>query len=100
VSVFATERLPQPMAVSAAVSNDILSRTLVVRLPEKAGGYEKLLWREAFQAFKAAEENGWQGGTGPCGRLPWAVIGLLTLRLVIFKHSNSILSPARLFMRS
>jgi hypothetical protein len=65
VSLYATERLPQPYAVSAAVSNDVLSRTLVVRLPEKAGGYEKLLWRQAYQAYRAAEENGWSGGTSP-----------------------------------
>jgi hypothetical protein len=65
MSLYVTTPVPSPLAVSAAVSNDILSRTLVVRLPEKAGGYEKLLWREAFQAYRAAEENGWTGDTGP-----------------------------------
>ena len=36
MSVQARERVPQPYAVECAVSNDILSRTLVVRLPENA----------------------------------------------------------------
>jgi hypothetical protein len=61
----ATTPVPQPMAVDAAVSNDVLSRTLVVRLPETEKGYARLLWREAFRAYKAAEESGWSGGTAP-----------------------------------
>jgi hypothetical protein len=31
-----------------------------VRRPENAGGYEKLLWREAHQRLVAAEESGWR----------------------------------------
>jgi hypothetical protein len=86
VSLFATERLPQPYAIDCPVSNDVLSRTLVVRLPEKAGGYEKLLWRQAYQAYRAAEESGWGGGAAPCGLPLWVLIGLLMGCLVIFKH--------------
>jgi hypothetical protein len=77
------------MADDCAVTNDILNRTLVVRLPEKAGGYEKLLWREAYAAYRAAEEIGWQRDTGPLwasalgsDRLTYAATGdLQTLRI-------------------
>ena len=62
MSVQARERLPQPYAITAAVSNDVLSRTLSVRLPETEVGYARLLWREAYQAYKAAKESGWSGG--------------------------------------
>jgi hypothetical protein len=65
VSVQARERLPQPYAITAAVSNDVLSRTLVVRLPETEVGYSRLLWRGAFAAYSRAEESGWSGGTAP-----------------------------------
>ena len=65
MSLFATERVPSPMAISAAVSNEVLSRTLVVRLPETEKGYTRLLWREAFGAYSRAEESGWSGGTAP-----------------------------------
>jgi hypothetical protein len=84
----ATVPVPQPYAVECAVSNDILSRTLVVRLPQTEVGYARLLWREAFQAYRAAEENGWSIGTSPlwagalgADRLAYAVPGdLQTLK--------------------
>jgi hypothetical protein len=47
----ATAPVPSPLAITAAVSNDVLSRTLVVRLPETEKGYSRLLWREAFAAY-------------------------------------------------
>jgi hypothetical protein len=44
VSLFGDRTSPQPYAVDCAVSNDILSRTLVVRLPENAqSSYGSLL---------------------------------------------------------
>jgi hypothetical protein len=60
VSLYATEKLPQPAAIEAFVDNDVLSRTLSVRLSQREMGYTKLLWREAFQALQAAEEDGWR----------------------------------------
>jgi hypothetical protein len=86
VSVQARERLPQPYAITAAVSNDVLSRTLVVRLPETEVGYSRLLWREAFAAYSRAEESGWSGGTAPLWALRWVLIGLPTRCLVISKR--------------
>jgi membrane-associated phospholipid phosphatase len=82
----ATTPIPQPYAISAAFTNDVLSRTLVVRLPETEVGYGRLLWREAYAAYAADEESGW--GRGPvyasalgAGRLAYAVPGdLQTLR--------------------
>jgi hypothetical protein len=87
VTLYATEkRLPQPHAVDCVVSNDVLSRTLVVRLPQTEVGYPKLLWREAFQAYKAAEESGWGGNTSPLWASAWVLIGLLMRCRVIFKR--------------
>jgi hypothetical protein len=63
VSLFATERVPSPLAITAPVTIDIANLTLVVRRPENAGGSEKLLWREAHAALLKAEEAGWPRGT-------------------------------------
>ena len=35
MSLFATEKVPQPMAIDGIVRNDFNSRTLVVKRPEK-----------------------------------------------------------------
>jgi hypothetical protein len=43
--------------------NDVAAMSLVVRRPEDAGGYERLLWRESHAALAAAEEAGWPYGT-------------------------------------
>jgi hypothetical protein len=59
----ATTTLPSPLAVVAPVINDVANMTLVVRRPDAGGGYEKLLWREAHQAYRAAEERGWPHST-------------------------------------
>ena len=59
----ATVPVPSPYAIDCAATNDVLSRTLVVRLPETEVGYARLLWREAFAAYSTAEESGW-GGNG------------------------------------
>jgi hypothetical protein len=47
VTLYATERLPQPLAIIAPVTNDVANMALIVRRPDAAGGSEKLLWREA-----------------------------------------------------
>src|SRR5215203_4232360 len=56
----APERVPSPLAVDAAVTADIPSRTLAVRLSEAAGGYEQHLWREAHAALLRDQESGWR----------------------------------------
>jgi hypothetical protein len=59
----ATTPLPQPLATVAPVTADYANMTLIMKRPENAGGYEKLLWRQAHQALAAAEESGWPSGT-------------------------------------
>jgi hypothetical protein len=50
------------MAIDAAVSNGPANRTLIVKRPDTASGYQKLSWRTAHQALQAAEQNGWRSG--------------------------------------
>jgi hypothetical protein len=57
--VTATEALPQPQAVDAVVFVDAVSRTLTVRLPDQAGAYERMLWVQAWQQLRRAQEAGW-----------------------------------------
>jgi hypothetical protein len=59
----ATTPLPQPLAITAPVTADFATMTLIVRRPEAAGGTEKLLWRESHAALTSAEERGWPSGT-------------------------------------
>jgi hypothetical protein len=59
VSLFATEKLPSPVAVDGIVSIDNYQRNLVVRRPENLSGYEKLSWRTAHAALVRAEQSGW-----------------------------------------
>jgi hypothetical protein len=68
----ATTRLPSPLAISAPVTVDFANMTLIVRRPDTAGGYEKLLWREAHQALVKAEESGWTGAPTVYGSAPGA----------------------------
>ena len=63
MTFYATERLPQPLAVTAPVTVDFANMTLIVRRPDAAGGSEKLLWREAHAALVQAEERGWPNNT-------------------------------------
>jgi hypothetical protein len=60
VSLYATEKLPQPFAVDGVVTNDLPSRSLGVRLSETASGYERLWWKQAWQQLKAGWEAGWR----------------------------------------
>jgi hypothetical protein len=64
--VTAVEALPQPQAIDAVVFVDTLTRTLSVRLSDQAGGYERLLWTQAWQALRRAQEAGW-----PASGAPW-----------------------------
>ena len=58
-SLFAREVIPSPLVLEAVVITDVLARSLAVRLSENAGGYQKLWWKTAHTALKAAVENGW-----------------------------------------
>ena len=71
----ATERLPQPYVVDAVVSNDVIARTLTVRLSDAAGGYEQSLWLQAYQHLRAAEQSGSRGSSRPYGLLRWVPAG-------------------------
>jgi len=64
----ATTRLPQPLAATAVVTNDVPSRTPVVRLSEAAEGYARLLWRQGHQALVKAEH-----GIRPGAPTVWAL---------------------------
>lgn len=61
----ATEVLPEPQAIDAVVFVDAVERTLTVRLPDAAGGYSKLLWRDAWQALRQGQEAGWPPDAAP-----------------------------------
>jgi hypothetical protein len=60
-----TTRVPQLLAADAVVTNEVGTRTLVVRLSELAGGYARLLWRQAHLQLVAAEESGFRTGAPP-----------------------------------
>ena len=74
----AVEALPQPQAIDATVFNDVLSRTLTVRLRDQAGGYERLLWTQAWQQLRRAQEAGW-----PANGAPWVWADLPGARQVV-----------------
>jgi hypothetical protein len=60
MSLFATERVPQPVVVLGVVDRDLAARTLSVRPSELSSGYERLNWRTAHQALEQAEQTGWR----------------------------------------
>jgi hypothetical protein len=60
------EVLPRPVAVDGVVFHDVLTRTLSVRLSDRASGYERLLWTQAWQQQRRGREAGW-----PPGSVPW-----------------------------
>jgi hypothetical protein len=64
--VTATEAMPRPKALTAAVFTDVINRTATVRQAEPASGYERLLWQQGWQALRRAHEAGW-----PSGGAPW-----------------------------
>ena len=55
----AAEALPAPLAVDGVVFHDVGTRTLSVRLGDGASGYERLLWRAAWQGQRRSQETGW-----------------------------------------
>jgi hypothetical protein len=62
VTLFATERLVQPILVLGVVDRDLPTRTLSVRPSELSSGHERLNWRTAHQALVQAQETGWRSG--------------------------------------
>jgi hypothetical protein len=65
----AVERVPQPVVMDGIVRNDPGSRTLTVSRPQNLSGYQRLAWREAWNALSAAEQAGWPAAGPP---LLWA----------------------------
>jgi hypothetical protein len=63
VGLYATEVVPSPFIAVGVVTADPASKTLAVRLSDLESGYGRLLYREAFQAFKTDEEAGRPGPT-------------------------------------
>jgi hypothetical protein len=58
--------LPSPLAIAAVVFADPVSRVVTVRLPDQVGSYERMLWIQAWQRLRRAQESGWPpGGPGP-----------------------------------
>ena len=41
--------VPQPLAMPGAVTNNVITRTLVVSRPDTLGGYERHSWRRAHE---------------------------------------------------
>jgi hypothetical protein len=76
--VTAVEALPQPQAVDAVVFVDAVERTLTARLRDQAGGYERLLWTQAWQALRRAWEAGW-----PANGAPWVFADVPGARQVV-----------------
>jgi hypothetical protein len=60
VSLFATERVPSTVAIDGVVVTDVVSRSLGVRLSETASGYQRMWWKTAHQALKAAVGDDWR----------------------------------------
>ena len=54
----ATTPVPQPMAMAGIVTNNVMSRTLVVSRPDTLGGYERHSWRRAHEELVKAERAG------------------------------------------
>jgi hypothetical protein len=60
VTLFATERVPSPLAITAVVSNDLPNRRLTVRISGLEQGVPRLLWKESYAALRRSEESGWR----------------------------------------
>ena len=60
MSLFATERVPQPVVVLGVVDRDLQQADTVGRPSALASGYERLNWRTAHQQLVQAEQTGWR----------------------------------------
>lgn len=79
--VFEPSSVPDPVTVTAGVTNDVATRTLIVKRPQGLSGYQNLLWREAHQALEQGADSGWWredyvwGGTKADSRIVHGVPG-------------------------
>lgn len=60
MSLSQTETVPSPLVLDAVVLVDPPARSVAVRLPENASGGQKMWWKTAHTALKAAVEDGWR----------------------------------------
>jgi hypothetical protein len=60
VSLYQTESVRQPFALDGVVTNDLSQRSLSVRQPDNASGYQRLWWKQAWLQMRAAVEDGWR----------------------------------------
>jgi hypothetical protein len=58
--------VPQPVALECVVFADYAARTLSVRLSDRASGYERQAWLQAWQSQRRSREAGW-----PVDGAPW-----------------------------
>ncbi len=59
MSLFATEKVPQPLGITAVASINVSDRSISVRVSDVESGYAKNYWRTAFRALQQAEQYGW-----------------------------------------
>jgi hypothetical protein len=64
--------------MDAVVWVDGVERTLIVRLPDGAGGYQKMLWTSGWQQLRRAQEAGW-----PADGAPWVFCDVPGARRVV-----------------
>jgi hypothetical protein len=72
MTLYAAEKLPQPLVTDGVVGVDVAGRTLTVRLSELANGYQRLWWKTGHQALVRAEESGWRSGRAVLASAPAA----------------------------
>ena len=58
MSLFATEKVPSPLGITAVASINVSDRSISVRVSDVESGYAKNYWRTAFRALQQAE-HGW-----------------------------------------
>ena len=63
------ERLPQPMAIDAAVSNGPANRTLIVKRPETASGYQNCRGGQRTRRCRRQSKKAGVPVRPPCRRL-------------------------------
>jgi hypothetical protein len=76
--------VPQPLAVTGVVSNDLANRTLTVRLSDLEQGFPRLCWKASYAALRRSEESGWRTDSRLYGLVPtvptgWPLLWLGTM---------------------
>jgi hypothetical protein len=75
--VTVAQPLPRPVAVECVGFADYVARTLSVRLSDRADGYTRQAWLQAWQAQRRSQEDGW-----PANGAPWVYADVPTARRV------------------